>query len=255
MNKDVVSGALLLFSPLAFAADTDVIAKVNGEPVTQSELEQYRLERPGVPEDQLVDELVARELIYQDALRRGLDKDTQVKREIEDMRERVLMAAAVRQTLEDNPVREDELRSEYDKLKEQLTRQEYRASHILVADEAKAKAIIKELDKGADFAELARKNSTGPTSVNGGDLGWFTAEQMVPPFAEAVRSLTKGSYTKAPVQTQYGWHVIRLEDTRTVPPPAFEEVKERLHAALQQRRIAEYVENLRKRAKLERPPS
>ncbi|MGE0081040.1 MAG: peptidylprolyl isomerase [Thiohalomonadaceae bacterium] len=255
MKKEMVGGALLLLSPLAFAADTDVVATVNGEPVTQAELERYRAERPGASEDQLVDELVARELIYQDALRRGLDKDAEVKREMDEMRERVLMAAVVRQTLEKNPVSEEELKSEYDKLKGQLAREEYKARHILVADEAKARDIIKELDKGADFAELARKNSSGPTSKNGGDLGWFSAEQMVPPFAEAVRGLKKGGYTKAPVQTQYGWHVIRLEDTRTVPPPAFADVKERLRAALQQRRIAEYVENLKKKAKVERPQS
>lgn len=252
MKKNMVGGAVLLLSPCAFAADSDVVARVNGEPVTQAEVEQYRTERPGASKEQLVDELVARELIYQDALRRGLDKDAQVEREIAEMRERVLMAAVVRQTLEQRPVGEDELKAEYDKLKGQLSREEYRARHILVADEAKAKEIIKDLEKGGDFDELAQKHSTGPTGKSGGDLGWFSAEQMVPPFAEAVRGLKKGSFTKTPVQTQYGWHIIRLEDTRTVPPPAFADVKERLRAALQQRRIADYVENLKKSAKVER---
>lgn len=256
MKKNKLGGVvLLLLSPFAFAADADVVATVNGEPVTEAELERYRTERPGASQDQLVDELVARELIHQDALRRGLDKDADVKREMEDMRERVLMAAAVRQALEQNPVTEDELKAEYEKLKGQLAREEYKARHILVADEAKAKQLIAELDKGAKFDELARKHSTGPTSKTGGDLGWFSPEQMVPPFAQAVRGLKKGTYTKAPVQTQYGWHVIRLEDTRTVPAPSLADVKERLRAALQQRHIAEYVEGLKKTAKVELPKS
>lgn len=245
------SVVLLLLSPFAFAADADVVATVNGKALTEAELERYRAERPGAPNEQLVEELVARELIYQDALKRGLEKDADVKREMDEMRERVLMAAAVRQALEQNPVSEDELKSEYDKLKGQLARDEYKARHILVAEEAQAKQIIEQLDKGADFAELARKHSTGPTGKTGGDLGWFTADQMVPPFAQAVRGLKEGSYTKAPVQTQYGWHVIQLDDTRTVPAPSLAEVKERLHAALQQRRIAEYVEKLKKTAKVE----
>ena len=250
--KNKIGGAvLLLLSPVAFAADADVVVTVNGQPVTQADLERYSAERPGAPREQLLDELVARELIYQDALKRGLDKDAEVKREIAEMRERVLMAAAVRQAVEQKPVTEDELKAEYDKVKAQLARDEFKARHILVADEAQARQIIAELDKGADFAELARKHSTGPTNKTGGDLGWFSAEQMVPPFAEAVRKLKKGSYTKAPVQTQFGWHVIKLEDTRSVPAPSFAEVKERLHAALQQQRVAEYVQNLRKSAKVD----
>jgi peptidyl-prolyl cis-trans isomerase C len=250
--KNKVGGAiLLLLSPAIFAADADVVATVDGKPVTEADVERYRAERPGAPKEQLVEELVARELIYQDALRRGLDKDAAVKQEIAEMRERVLMAAAVRQALEQNPVTEDELKAEYDKLKGELAREEYKARHILVADEAQAKEIIAQLKKGSDFAELARQHSTGPTGKSGGDLGWFAAEQMVPPFAEAVRKLKKGSYTTSPVKTQYGWHVIQLEDTRTVPAPAFAEVKERLAAALQQRRIAEYIENLKKTAKVD----
>ncbi|MCK9533059.1 MAG: peptidylprolyl isomerase [Gammaproteobacteria bacterium] len=250
--KNKIGGAvLLLLSPVAFAADADVVVTVNGQPVTQADLERYSAERPGAPREQLLDELVARELIYQDALKRGLDKDAEVKREIAEMRERVLMAAAVRQAVEQKPVTEDELKAEYDKVKAQLARDEFKARHILVADEAQARQIIAELDKGAEFAELARKHSTGPTNKTGGDLGWFSAEQMVPPFADAVRKLKKGSYTKAPVQTQFGWHVIKLEDTRSVPAPSFAEVKERLHAALQQQRVAEYVQNLRKGAKVD----
>jgi peptidyl-prolyl cis-trans isomerase C len=250
--KNKIGGAvLLLLSPVAFAADADVVVTVNGQPVTQADLESYSAERPGAPREQVLDELVARELIYQDALKRGLDKDAGVKREIAEMRERVLMAAAVRQAVEQKPVTEDELKTEYDKVKAQLARDEFKARHILVADEAQAKQVIAELDKGADFAELARKHSTGPTNKTGGDLGWFSPEQMVPPFADAVRKLKKGSYTKTPVQTQFGWHVIKLEDSRSVPAPAFAEIKDRLHAALQQQRVADYVQNLRKGAKVE----
>lgn len=248
------AGALLTLAAHAvWAEGQKVIATVNGKPIYEEQLRGFSAghDAPAMGRDQAINDLVARELVYQDALKRGLDKNAQVQKELQEMQQRVLMSAAVRAALDEHPVTEEELQTEYDALKSQMARQEFKARHILVDSQEKAQSIITELKGGADFTALARKHSGGPTGKNGGDLGWFSAEQMVPPFAEAVRGLKKGAYTQAPVQTQYGWHVILLDDTRNVPAPAFAEVKERLRAALQQRRIAQYVEGLKSSAKIE----
>ncbi len=111
--------------------------------------------------------------------------------------------------------------------------------------------MIAELDSGANFAELAKSKSTGPTAKNGGDLGWFKPNQMVPPFAQAVSEMKKGSYTKKPVKTQFGWHVIKLEDERKLTPPKFEEVKEQIRSIKTNQKIQQYVIELRKKAKVD----
>jgi peptidyl-prolyl cis-trans isomerase C len=122
---------------------------------------------------------------------------------------------------------------------------EYKASHILVNEEEQARKIIEQLNQGANFAELAREHSTDSSGKDGGDLGWFLPQQMVAPFGQAVGQLEKGSYTSEPVKTQFGWHVIKLEDSRQAEPPAFEEVMGRLEQMLQQRQIGEYIQALK----------
>ena len=126
-----------------------------------------------------------------------------------------------------------------------------RARHILVKTEPEAKEIIAELDKGADFATLAKDQSTGPSAAQGGDLGWFSANQMVAPFSEAVIALENGKYTSEPVKTQFGWHVIIREDSRDQTPPSFESVKEQMRPAVQREKIQQYIDGLRKTAKVE----
>ena len=128
---------------------------------------------------------------------------------------------------------------------------EFKARHILVADEDKAKKMIAELDKGADFGELAKKNSTDASAANGGELGWFSAQQMVKPFADAVAKLDKGKYTAEPIQTQFGWHVIMLDDKRDITPPPLDQVKKQLQMVLQNQRIQSYVQGLRDQAKVD----
>ena len=139
----------------------------------------------------------------------------------------------------------------YDEQFGNYTGTEYKASHILVKTEEEASALITELAEGADFAELAKEHSTGPTGPKGGDLGWFDADQMVPAFSEAVKGMEKGAYSKEPVNTQFGWHVILLQDTREAEPPTFEEVKPQLATQLQQQAVARYVAELRQNAKVE----
>ncbi len=232
----------------------EVVATVNGESITEGELNDYKSARPDGArmEDQkaLLDELITQKVIYQDALRHKLDKDPEVLRELELVRTRVLASAAVRKAMKDNPVTEEQLRAEYDLLKDRMVAPEYKASHILVKEEDLARKIIEQLNKGADFAQLAKEHSTDTSSQNGGDLGWFNPQQMVPPFSQAASRLEKGSYTKEPVKTQFGWHIIKLEDSRKSEPPAFEELKGRLEQMLKQRQVGDYIQKVKDEAKI-----
>jgi len=151
--------------------------------------------------------------------------------------------------MQTNPISDEELKKLYD---EQVPKgNEYKARHILVEDEEAAKKLIVELDGGADFSELAKEHSTGPSGKTGGELGWFSPQQMVAPFSEAAATLEKGSYTKQPVKTQFGWHIIILDDVRESTPPAFEEVKPQLQTFVQKQRIQDYIASLRQSATIE----
>ncbi|NIP72215.1 MAG: hypothetical protein GWO16_03910 [Gammaproteobacteria bacterium] len=143
------------------------------------------------------------------------------------------------------------MRDTYDTEVEKLDLTEYKARHILVDEQAQALALIERLEQGADFAELAREASTGPSGRQGGDLGWFTRRQMVPAFGEAVAGLEPGAFTREPVETRFGWHVILLEDTREAPAPGFGEVKEGVREALEKRALRDYVETLHAEADIE----
>ena len=251
-NHLLLAAALACAAVPALAQDKTVTATVNGKPIYEEQVAQFTREGAGGPtRSQVIEELVNEELVYQDALKQKLDKNKEVQRDIEQMRRRVLMTAAVKEAVTKNPVTDEEVKAEYEKMKDQMNRKEYKASHILVESEDKAKDVIKQLDEGGKFSELASKYSTDPGSKNGGDLGWFPAEKMVPPFAAAVRSLQKGEYTRSPVQTQFGWHVILLEDSRELPAPGFAEVKERLRTMLQQQRVGQYLQKLRANAKVD----
>lgn len=230
----------------------EVLATVNGETITEGELSDYRKARPDLArvqnQEALLDELVTQTIVYQEALRQKLDKDPEVLNELEMLRTSVLASAAVRKAMNDDPVTDEELRAEYDNLKERMVTTEFKASHILVKEEELANKLIKQLDKGADFAKLAKEHSTDTSAQNGGDLGWFNPQQMVPPFSQALVQLEKGTYTKQPVKTQFGWHIIKLEDSRRSEPPAFEEIKGRLEQMLKQRKIREYIQALKDKA-------
>lgn len=231
-----------------------VVATVNGEAITEGELDAYRTSRPGPGRGQsdeaLLDELVTQKVVYQEALRLQLDKDPEVIRDLEQLRTSLMASAVVRKQMTDNPVTEEELQAEYDKLKDSMVSPEYKASHILVKEEELAKKLIAQLNQGADFAKLAQEHSTDGSGKNGGDLGWFSPQQMVQPFSQAVVQLEKGSYTKEPVQTQFGWHIIKLEDSRQAEPPAFEEVKVRLDQMLKQRKVRDYIQALKDKAEI-----
>jgi peptidyl-prolyl cis-trans isomerase C len=200
----------------------------------------------------LVDELVQRELLVQDAVKNNLDKSPEVLARLDEAKKSILTQAAVQNFMKTSPVTDAEVKAEYDSKVGGTNGTEYKARHILVKTEAEAKKIIAELDKGGDFAKLANKNSLdAKESQNGGDLGWFTPSQMVEPFSKAVVALEKGKYTKAPVQTQFGWHVILREDSRPQTAPPLEAVKDQLMPMLQRKKIQDMLDNLRKQAKVE----
>jgi len=240
--------------------DTDnVIAVVNGESLTRNEFLSYVSIRIGqqrrpdeLNDDQrraLLQEFINRELIYQDALANKLDDIPGVAEEIENQRRNILASVNIRRIISKAPSNEA-MRQAYD---EQYahTNKEYKAQHILVKTEDEAKEIITELDNGADFTKLASEKSLDASAKQGGDLGWFSLKQMVKPFGDAASALKKGDYTRTPVHTDFGWHVIKLEDTRDVTPPPFDAVRDQLKNMLQNQMISNYVEQLREKANIE----
>jgi peptidyl-prolyl cis-trans isomerase C len=249
--KPVLALACLMLittqSPAADKKDA-VIATVNGQEITASMLQAYQKSRgfiDNISQQQqiqmMVEELINRELIYQDAVKNGVDKSESVQAQLDLLRKNVVAGAMLKNVTEAAKVSDEELATH-----------EYKASHILVEKEAEAKTIIAEIDKGSDFAELAKKKSTGPSATHGGDLGWFKPDEMVEPFARAVESLKNGEYTKTPVKSDFGWHVILREDSREVPPPPYEQMREQLKMRVQNLQIENYIGSLRKQAKIER---
>ena len=188
----------------------------------------------------------------QEAEKQNIGADPEVAARIELDRLNVLAASMFQKYIKEKTATDADLKAEYDRQIAGMPKQEFHASHILVKDESQAKDIVAQLGKGAKFDALAKKYSIDPGSKDkGGDLNWFTPEKMVKPFSDAVGKLSKGEYTKEPVQTQFGWHVIRLDDTRPINPPPFESVKDRLGQFVQQRQVHDYIESLRKAAKIE----
>jgi peptidyl-prolyl cis-trans isomerase C len=245
--------------PLSVLAADKPVAVVNGQPISQQTYQLYLKQRQAENPNAnvagnrkiIINELINRELLYQDAVKQKLDKDPDVKFTLEQLRKNTLIQANVRKMARDKPITDAALKKEYDTRIATADITEYKARHILLKSEADAKAVIKELDNGAVFSDVAKAKSTGPTGPKGGDLGWFKASQMVGPFAEAVKKMNKGSYTKTPVKTQFGWHVILLEDSRKATPPAFEQVKNQIRSVMRSRQLQERIMKMRKQAKIE----
>ena len=195
-------------------------------------------------------EMVSLELMRQDAIKTGLDKQPDVIATIDQQQRTALAGAAIQSFMKSNPVSDEDARKVYDE-KMSTPSREFNARHILVKEQEEAEAIIKLLDSGSDFSELAREKSTGPSGPKGGELGWFNETQMVKPFAEATAKLEKGQYTKAPVQTQFGWHVIILDDSRESTPVPFDDVKDRVKMLLVNQKMQQHVEAMRSSATIE----
>ncbi len=232
---------------------------VNGVTIPQSRFEVMakELDAQGHPasaerENAIKEELVNREILAQAARKRGLDKDATVQAEMDMARQAVLVRALFENEVKAHPVTDADLEKQYDQFKASMGTNEYKVRHILVDKEDEAKSIIDQLNKGADFAKLAKEKSKDPGSKdNGGDLDWGPAGRYVKPFADAVTSLKKGEITKTPVKTDFGYHVIQVEDVRPLKVPTFAEMKEQFRQRAQQQQIQKLVMDLRGKAKVE----
>lgn len=239
------------------------IARVNGVVLNAISLsllrEEYasRKQGPQHNDEYLRDSLVNAEIMAQEAVKLGLDKPIGVVAALEMNRKELLGRALVENHMDNNPVSDERIKTEYERLKAKAGGTEYQASHILVADEKLAKDLIAKLGgkKPAKFDALAKANSKDSSAKNGGDLGWMAPANLVPEFAEAMTKLKPGEYTKAPVKTQFGWHIIKLEASRPIAFPELDKVKGRIANQLAQSDIREYVMQLRASAKVEVPSS
>jgi peptidyl-prolyl cis-trans isomerase C len=240
------------------AVEGVVVATVNNSPITQDVLDVYASQRKAQAgnneqansEEAVLDELISLELMRQDAVNKGLNTQPVVIAALDQQTRTALAGAAIKDFMASNPVSDEAARALYD---EQIgvAGKEYNARHILVADEETANGVIELLDSGSDFSELAKEKSTGPSGPSGGKLGWFGADQMVKPFSEATAALEKGAYTKTPVQTQFGWHVILLDDTRESTPPPFDDVKDRIKLLLANQQLQQYIESMKSSASID----
>jgi peptidyl-prolyl cis-trans isomerase C len=257
MKKQMLSAALVAL--LAVPALAQNLAVVNGKPVPLSRVKalQQQVEasgRPMTPEvmDQIKQELIAREVFMQEARKRGLDASEDYKTQLELARQTILIRQLFADFQKKNPVTDADIKAEYDKFVKENGGKEYRARHILVETEADAKALIADIKKGGNFEELAKKVSKDPGSgANGGDLDWAAAGSYVPEFSNAMVKLAKGQMTDAPVKSQFGFHVIRVDDVRDAQLPKLEEVKPQIAQQLQQQKLSAYQEGLRSKAKIQ----
>ena len=233
----------------------NVVARVNGEALTavdlQSQIQAMSQRGQGVNRDQALQELIELELMSQKAEAEGLPDQPEIAATIERQRSSLLAQHLIRSQLQDFEVSEKELRAAYEERTADTQGMEYKARHILLEEKEQAEEMIRQLEDGAEFAALAKDNSTGPTKSRGGDLGWFSAEQMVEPFMKEVKALEPGNYTTEPVETQYGWHVIQLDETREAQKPGFEQMKRELRNELVGKKIQDYVGSLRDDAEIE----
>jgi peptidyl-prolyl cis-trans isomerase C len=253
------AAALLLAPHMSFALDASkVVAKVNGKDVTIADLEKYKAENPqmrNLPTDVIIAPLrehAVNSILLDEAVKKSKTTTTkQFKERLEELKTVLARDLYLEQTVL-GKISDATLKKMYDDEIKKLDGQtEMRARHILVKTQDEAKAIIKDLENGADFAKLATEKSTGPSKSQGGDLGYFGEGRMVPAFEAAVKKLKKGEFTKTPVQTQYGWHIIKLEDERPVQPPAFEDVKNQLKSAKAGEIMQQHLKELRDKAKVE----
>jgi len=237
----------------------DPVAVVNGTPIPKATFNQYAQRMSGrvktdTPEASkaLVDQLVMEELLVQEAKKQKLTDDPEIKQQLAMVERSLLASTVVRRMLSESAPSEDAIKKEYETAVAAMKGKEYKAAHILVDSEDKAKEIVAELKKdGSKFAELAKAKSSDSSAANGGDLGWFTPSMMVPPFAQAVAKMEKGKFSEEPVQTPFGWHVILLEDTRDATPPSLDELKPQIQQMLQSKLVNDYLEKLKSGAKIE----
>ncbi|HEY1129225.1 MAG TPA: peptidylprolyl isomerase [Roseateles sp.] len=252
----VVAATISALVPAAATAQN--ITTVNGKPVPKARVETLiqqvtksgQQQRSPELEAQIKDEVVRREIFMQEAEKRGIPQSADYKAQMELARQMLLIRALMEDAKTKNPVTDAEAQAEYDKFKAANSGNEYRARHILVEKEEDAKALIAQIKAGGNFEELAKKNSkdTG-SAANGGDLDFANPNNFVPEFSKAMVALEKGQMTEEPVKSQFGYHIIKLEDTRPATFPAFDDVKAQIKQRIEQQKMIDFQEGLIKKAK------
>lgn len=246
--------------PAEAAPAGPAVATVNGTAISQRTVDLIVKQgatsgRPDTPETRkaIIDQLTLQVVIAQEAVKKGLDKTPEVADQLEAIKQSVLANAYVQDFVKNNPVNDDMLKAEYERIKASVSGTEYKARHILVEKEAEAKDIIARLKKEpAAFDKLAMDKSKDPGSkARGGDLGWFDLKGMVPEFGAAVSKMEKGKFSDEPVKSQFGYHVILLEDTRPIEAPPLEQVKPQLSQQVQQQNVKKHMDTLKAAAKIE----
>lgn len=258
MNKHlpiILAGLMVTAAP---ASQAQNLAKVNGVaiPVSRGDAMVRELASQGRGDSPQLrqavrDELINREIMMQEATKMGLSKLPEVATQLDFARQNVMVRAYVQEYFKKNPITDAEIQTEYERVRKELGGREYRARHILVKSEDDAKAITAKLRGGAKFEDLAKQSEDAGSRDKGGDLDWATAGTFVPEFAKAMTALKKGDLTDAPVKTQFGFHVIRLDDVRETQLPSVEEAKPRISEQLQRQRFEKMLTELRARAKVE----
>ncbi len=257
-SKFVLLSALLGFTASVQAFGDKPEALVNGEAIPKSRVDlrvkvAAQQGQPDSPElrKAILDELINLEVLSQAALKEDLDDEPEVEERLKITRQNVLADALVQDYIKKHPVTDEQLKQEYELFKNRIGKTEYKLSHILVATEAEAKKIAARLKKGSNFSKLAKKSSIDPSAKeNGGSLGWTVPAKFVQPFAEAIPKLKKGKIS-APVQTQFGWHIIKLENSRALKVPSLEDMKPTIENSLHQQALKKYIAELRSKAKIE----
>ncbi len=267
MKRALLSASLFALTASLAAAPTfanptagakSAVATVNGKAIPASRAElliasQVQQGQPNSPELQAAvrEELVRREVLAQEALKKGVEKKPEVQGQLDLARQGVLIGAYLNDYARTVKISDDDVKKEYENIRANLGEKEYKARHILVETEAEAKGIIEKLNKGERFDDLAKVSKDPGSKERGGDLGWANKASYVPPFSAAMTGLGKGKYTTAPVQSNFGWHVIQLDDVRELTAPALDDVKPQILQGMRQRAVEKHILDLRAKAKVE----
>lgn len=252
-------GTTTAFAQTPKAAEkSSAFATVNGKAIPKSRADallagQARQGIPDTPElrKQVSEELVRREILTQEATKKGFDKKAEIQGQMDLARQGVLIGAYLNEYARTHPVTDEAIKKEYEAVREKLGTKEYKARHVLVEKEDEAKAIIESLKKGVKFDELAKQSKDPGSKERGGDLGWASPASFVKPFSDAMVKLAAGKYTETPVKSDFGWHVIQLDETRDLKLPSFDEAKGQISQQLQQRMVQQHIDDLRAKAKVE----
>ena len=255
MLRVLAFSAALVASTAVFAQN---IATVNGKPIPKAREDAWveQLKKQGQQDtpqlrQQVKDQLIQREIFMQEVAKRGIAEKPDVKFQLDVQRQNELIRALMRDELAKNPITDEQVKAAYKEQKKATGAKEYKVRHILVDSEADAKDITAQLKKGAKWEDLAKKSKDPGSAQRGGELDWAGAGSYVKPFSDAMVKLDKGQMTDAPVQSQFGWHVIKVDDTRDAQFPPLDQVAPQIREALQQQKMAAYADQLRKAAKIQ----